>query len=531
MSAPIWIASPPEVHSALLSTGPGPALLSSAATAWRSMSIEYASIADELSDIAASMPATWQGPSGESFVAAHGPYLAWLTQASEDAAESAAQHEAAATAHTGALAAMPTMSELAINHAVHGALMATNFFGINTIPIAANEADYARMWIQAATTMATYEAASAAAVAAAPQTAEPPPILKADAAEADDHEPGGDHHDHEHGFDSPLNQFVAEILRLVGIEWDPIEGTLNGLPLEAYSNPGDPLWWTARSLELFSDFQRFGTLLLEDPATAFEFVAELVLLDYPTHLAQLTSWLPAQPPLFLAPALIAVAPLGAVSGLAGVAGGDPSSPPVAVEPLPPPPTAAGIPATPAASPVATGASAASLSGQVSVSSTGGLSPATALSPSTTPPFPPFAVTPPGCGLSATSGASTSSQARKLAGAPDAVTTVAARRDEVRTSRDRPRRPARGDEFMSIDVDADCDPNPSPIIASECGSGRMGFAGIAPKETTTAAGLTTLSAAEFGVGPRIPMLPGSWDAGEAPSPSRSPGQHGPGVGPS
>jgi PPE-repeat protein len=193
------------------------------------------------------------------------PLFGVVDAGSATSAETAANQETTAAAYTAALATMPTLPELATNHVVHGVLVTTNFFGINTIPIALNEADYARMWVQAATTMATYQGVSSAALDTTPQTDPAPQIVKSDAATQDQGNPFPDPR-----VDDPLDDFIANILKNFGINWDPAQGTVNGLPYDAYTNPGQPIYWVVRALELFEDFQQFFVYLQTNPALAFQ---------------------------------------------------------------------------------------------------------------------------------------------------------------------------------------------------------------------------------------------------------------------
>ncbi|CAG7417391.1 hypothetical protein PICSAR85_04422 [Mycobacterium avium subsp. paratuberculosis] len=306
MTMPIWAAFPPEVHSAALSSGPGPGSLLAAEQAWQALSAEYASAAAELGDLLAAVQAgTWQGPSAEAFVAAHVPYLAWLLQNSTNSTAAAREAETVAAAYTAALSAMPTLEQLATNHAVFAQLVATNFFGVNTIPIAQNEIEYLQMWLQAATTMAIYEAVSETAMTWKPPTAPPPQIQKTGVANQD----AG-------GGPTQLSWWVTRVQEVARA----ISGDLSQSP----SNPSATL----------SDLMSDPLLATEVPHWAGESL--LYFTPQVPQLTQLSFGL-------IAPFIPAAGAPGVagLAGLAGLAGGAPAPVlpgwrprPPAVEPLP-----------------------------------------------------------------------------------------------------------------------------------------------------------------------------------------------------
>lgn len=552
MTAPIWMATPPEVHSALLSSGPGAGPLLAAAAAWNSLSTSYAETGQELAAVlAAVQTGDWTGATAQAYVAAHLPYLAWLAQAATDSAAQAARQETAATAWTTALAAMPTLAELAANHATHAVLLATNFFGMNTIPIALNEADYVRMWIQAATVMTTYQGIATAAVVAAPQTTAAPEIVTTGAlAAADDLPPDRQTDFYQWLTDIGYIDFYDNYIQ-------PLIDALSNLPFfQALFSGFDPyLVILGNPLTYFSPFnvafalgypmdigtyvlflsQMFSFVALDLTAafasgnpTTIGFTILFVTVEIigtvitdtiallKTLLEQTIVLLAVVVPLLTAPLVplaagAVLAPIG-IKGLVALAA-VPPAPPVA--PPATPPLAALAPTVPASSSTPTPAPAeATVSAPVP-----GAPPPTAAPPT-------FTGTGVGLGLGAGmenfgyAVGDLGSVARKaaIAGArkkaPDADSAEepapAAAPPEPAGAPKRRRAKVtqlgRGYEYMDLEPEV----SGSDTGTSSGGTG-AGFIGTASRRSAdAAAGLTTLAQDGYGGGPRVPMLPGTWD---------------------
>ncbi|MGV0635208.1 PPE family protein [Mycolicibacillus trivialis] len=489
------MASPPEVWSALLSAGPGPGPLLASAAAWSSLSAEYADAAAEITaTVAAVQSGAWQGPSAMAYGAAHLPFVAWLTQAGANAAVTAAEQQVAAGSYTAALAMMPTLPELAANHAIHGVLVATNFFGINTIPIALNEADYIRMWIQAAVAMSTYQVTSTTAMASTPRSVPAPFVLTpgAEAAEAGASLMSTQAASQAAQSRSALtnsNGIADTLFAKNPLDWymDMIKGMYQPI-IDLFTNPDQLLAFLANPFA-------FPTLLF---LLAYQVFFNLV--GWPTWAMILSA--PLVLPLVLGLALgigTQLQPVGVEAPADETPADQPQlrdemtprqeNPPLPVTPAPAAAAAAaaapGAPAAPAAPATAVPVTGAEAVGYVVRGEDWG----------------------PAVGPTITDRSGAKAPAARI---PAAAAGVRAMNREQARARRRQRRQMKdfADEYMDMNADTG---GPEPTsTASQRGSGRLGFTGTAVKtDVAPATGLTTLQADEFGNGPATPMMPGSW----------------------
>jgi PPE-repeat protein len=474
VTVPIWMALPPEVHSALLTSGPGPGSLLAAAAQWQQLSRQYSQAAAELSAILADVQeSSWEGLSALRYVAAHVPYLAWLEQSAAAAAATAAQHETVAAAYGTALATMPTLVELAANHVTNAALVATNFFGINTIPIAVNEADYARMWIQAADTMAVYQAVAGAATAAVPP-AQPAPSIVA---------PGGE-----------ARQQMSNT------------PTLPSQPLSDLWQFLSQLGTTGQVDQMLENFQYFFEQLGFNPATsAVLALVALTLYDmlwYPYYASYGLLLAP-----FFAPALSALAALALVKS--------PGPPAMDAVPMPAEPAVA-QPAAAASRPQDVPAVPGIQVGMAQASGPSAPAPPTAGAGGAAPTanlayaVPGLSRTSAGAGPEA--GSESPDTAADTFSAAAAARAAAGVRERVKRV-PRARRGARGyrDELPEMKADltgaGDNSPGAPTVTASAHGAGPVGFTGVVTTASAAPTGMVERMSA--GGSPSVPLLPATW----------------------
>lgn len=278
-----WDVVPPEVSSILLSSGPGPASLLAAGEAWRALALHYTEAAAELSDILSALQTgAWQGPSAEQYASANQPFLSWLTTMGTLSELVADRHDAIAAGYSAALAAMPTLIELAANHATHTALVATNFLGINSIPIVLNEADYLRMWAQAAAVMDAYQGASEAALGSLPTASAAPQILSSDSAAAT---------------------------------------AVSATAASGSSGSGDVTGWLLQELDyLIEDLQRLAATVPEPWRGALTQVLDSASSVVGSQVFTIAAYSILDPTIYFGPFLAPLAPAAAASATAAVAG-------------------------------------------------------------------------------------------------------------------------------------------------------------------------------------------------------------------
>jgi PPE-repeat protein len=345
------------------------------------------------------------------------------------------------------------------------------------------------MWIQAATTMTAYQAVSTTALAAAPQTDAAPQIVNSTGASSDS---------------STL----------------PIVDNDSG-------NPYDLSWYLNRITEVTQTLQRDIGLIEQNPVQGLTQLWADVGGLASDEFGHAIEFVQAFPEVLAVPLIVPAGAIGGLAGLGGLAAIPPEAADVPADAPAPTPQTSSLPAL-TGSPVAVGAPGASPTSAPASAPASPVSTAAHPVPTSPPPpaagpgfVPPYAVGPPGIGTGSGMTSSAGAGDRNKAAQPNASAAAAAVAATGKQRRPRRRRVGvRGyaHEFMEMNINIDPDwgapPHRGSTLTSDRGAGPLGFAGTVRKTAMAATGLATLASGDFGGGPTMPMVPGSWHAGLA-----------------
>ncbi|BBY38809.1 PPE family protein [Mycobacterium mantenii] len=155
--------APPEVTSTLIHTGPGAGSLIEAAGAWQRLAVELENSVSTYASTLSSLIESWDGPSAMAMLQSVQPYLLWLRETAQQAAQMATSADTAASAFTAARASIVPPAVVTANRTRLAQLLATNRFGTNTAAIAETENEYQTMWANNSAAMSRYQATSSQA--------------------------------------------------------------------------------------------------------------------------------------------------------------------------------------------------------------------------------------------------------------------------------------------------------------------------------------------------------------------------------
>ncbi|WP_232078822.1 PPE family protein [Mycobacterium florentinum] len=154
-----FAALPPEITSTLVWTGPGSAPLMAAATAYANLAAEVSTTATSWESIITTLTTdAWTGGGSSAAAAAAQPIVTYLTDTAAALEQASAAASSSAAAFEAAYAGVVSPALVFTNRAEFAAALAAVPFSLPQLMEL--EVEYNEMWVQDATAMTAYQAAS-----------------------------------------------------------------------------------------------------------------------------------------------------------------------------------------------------------------------------------------------------------------------------------------------------------------------------------------------------------------------------------